>query len=466
MKKRILILLIVCLSPLFSREMGEFVKDIQIKPLQFDVPGITSSTNPSGVEVFSLKNSEFPIVYADILIYHGKKHLGSRPVEIARILEDTWELSGSKTYPKEKFLETLEFYGASFSVSVDYEKTIVSLSYLKKTESIVLPVMQSFFQNPNLDENLLKVTKGKLTEEINRRNDNPSALGSRKAKEAMFRGTIAGTSMKKENINAVSLDELLTFQSQILSEPKRRLLITGDFDLKSWDGFFLNLPKTIQSKEEIITPSILSENVTKEGKDIRLVTKDVNQTFISMMGVLPEHNHPDFYAIQVLNYIIGGGGFNSYYMREIRNNRGLAYSAGSNTDFQENYGTIQFYAMTKSESAKDVLSLMKELIQPNLINSLTEEELLRAKNAIINQFVFQFEDDKRTLSSEVRRRDHKMPEGYLQNFRKEIEKVTLADLKRVGNLYFQSDKMITTIVGPKSLTSFWKGSVKVLQPED
>ncbi|TGL04947.1 insulinase family protein, partial [Leptospira levettii] len=90
----------------------------------------------------------------------------------------------------------------------------------------------------------------------------------------------------------------------------------------------------------------------------------------------------------------------------------------------------------------------------------------RAKNAIINQFVFQFEDDKRTLSSEVRRRDHKMPEGYLQNFRKEIEKVTLADLKRVGNLYFQSDKMITTIVGPKSLTSFWKGSVKVLRPED
>lgn len=464
--KRSIILLLVFVAPVFSREMGEFVKDIVIKPLEFEVPAITSQTNVSGVEVFSLKNAEFPIVYAEILIYHGKKHLGKRPTEIARLLEDTWELSGSTAYPKEKFLETLEFYGASFSVSVDYEKTTISVSYLKKTESIILPVIQSFFQNPNLDDGLLMVTKGKLVEEINRRNDNPSALGSRKAKESMFRGTIAGTSMKKENLETIQKQDLLTFQKEILNESKRRLLITGDFNLQSWDSFFSKTAKIEKTTEELITPDLLSANVTKEGKEIRLVTKDVNQTFISMMGVLPAHNHPDFYAIQVLNYIIGAGGFNSYYMREIRNNRGLAYSAGSNTDFQENYGTIQFYAMTKSESAKEVLSLMKELIQPKLINALTEEELARAKNAIISQFVFQFADDKRTLASEVRRRDHRMPEGYLQNFRKEIDKITLLDLRRVGNLYFQSEKMITTIVGPKNLTSQFGSSVKQIQPED
>ncbi|TGL37727.1 M16 family metallopeptidase [Leptospira perdikensis] len=467
MKRIYIILLTFCFSTISAREMGDFVRDLQFKPLVFEVPEISSIKQTSGVEIFSLKNAEFPIVYADIYVYHGKKHLGKRPVEIARLLEDSWELSGSATYPKEKFLETLEFYGASFSVSIDYEKTVFSITYLKSTEKEVLPVLKSFFATPNLDESLMVTTKGKLGEEIKRRNDNPTALGSRKAKESLFRGTIAGTSMQLPSMESLKLTDLIQFQKEILAEPKRRFLVTGDFDLKSWENFFPNLVEESKQREsETITPSILSENIKKEGKQIRLVTKDVNQTFISMLGVLPEHNHPDFYAIQVLNYIIGAGGFNSYYMREIRNNRGLAYSAGSNTEFQENYGTIQFFAMTKTESAKEVLSLMRELIQPKLIDSLTEEELVRAKNAIINQFVFQFEDDKRTLASEVRRRDHKMPEGYLQNFRKEIDRLTLSDLKRVGKLYFQADKLIVTVVGPKSLESTFQGSVKVLNPED
>ncbi|MCG6152249.1 M16 family metallopeptidase [Leptospira bandrabouensis] len=467
MKRIYLILVIFSFYNLSAREMGEFVGDIKFKPLKFEVPEINSIKHPSGVEVFSLKNSEFPIVYADFYVYHGRKHLGKRPVEITKLLEDTWELSGSKTYPKEKFLETLEFYGATFSVSIDYEKTIFSFSYLTSTEKEVLPIIQSFFEAPYLDESLMLTTKGKLTEEIKRRNDNPTALGSRKAKEALFRGTLAGTSMQIPFLEAVKLKDLTEFQTEILKEPKRRFLVTGDYEIKSYENFFPKLDeKTNEPESELVTPSLLAENVKKEGKDIRLVTKDVNQTFISMIGVLPEHNHPDFYAIQVLNYIIGAGGFNSYYMREIRNNRGLAYSAGSNTEFQENYGTIQFFAMTKTESAKEVLSLMRELIQPKLIDSLTEEELVRAKNAIINQFVFQFEDDKRTLASEVRRRDHKMPDGYLQNFRSEIDKLTLSDLKRVGKLYFQSDKLIVTVVGPNTLESSWKGSVKVLNPED
>ncbi|PJZ82817.1 M16 family metallopeptidase [Leptospira meyeri] len=466
--KRIYIFLIgISFFNLSAREMGEFVRDLQFKPLEFEVPEIKSIKQPSGVEVFSLKNAEFPIVYADIYVYHGRKNLGKRSVEITKLLEDSWELSGSKTFPKEKFLETLEFYGASFSVSIDYEKTIFSFAYLKATEKEVIPIIQSFFDSPNLDDTLVATTKGKLTEELKRRNDNPTALGTRKAKESLFRGTIAGTSMQISSLETVRLVDLIEFQSEILKEPKRRFLVTGDYDLKSFDSFFPNLNPSVENKNvEVITPVNLSENVKKEGKNIRLIEKDVSQTFISMMGVLPEHNHPDFYAIQVLNYIIGAGGFNSYYMREIRNNRGLAYSAGSNTDFQESYGTIQFFAMTKKESAKEVLSLMRELIQPKLIDSLTEEELVRAKNAIINQFVFQFEDDKRTLASEVRRRDHKMPEGYLQNFRKEIDRLTLADLKRVGKLYFQSDKLIVTIVGPKVLESSFQDAVKVINPED
>lgn len=458
-------LLIIFLSTLESREMGDVVKGINLRPLEFSFPKINEFSNSSGVEFYSLKNSEFPIVYAELHIQHGKAHLGKRSPEIARFLEDTWELSGSSLFPKESFLTSLESLGASFSLTIDYDKTILSLSYIKRTEKEVLPIFLSFLEKPNLDQSLMETVRSKLLEEIQRRNDNPQSLGIRKAKESLFAGSILGTSLRPKEIQNLRVEDLVEFQKEILKTDQRRVLLTGDHSREVWENLFPKFPQ-LSAAKEILTPDILRENLKKAGNQIRLVEKDVSQSFLVMLGVLPKHNHPDFYAIQVLNYIIGAGGFNSYYMKEIRNNRGLAYSAGSNTDFTKNYGTIQFYAMTKKESVKEVLGLMKELIQPKSLEGIQEEELARAKNAIISQFVFQFEDDRRVLLSELRRKDHELPLDYFLSFRENIQKVRLEDLRRVGNLYFRPESLLVTVVGPKSLETLWPGQVRMVSPED
>lgn len=450
-----------------ARELGDFVKDITLNPIQFELPGIKSSKTESGVEVLSLPNLEFPIVYADILIYHGNKNIGKRLPLVTRLLENTWSYSGSKSYPGQSFLNKLESLGVDFLVSIDYEKTTIHVSYLKSIEPTVLPILKSFLATPNLTEAAFQNAKTKVNEEILRRNDNPQGLGGRKMREALYFGTVLGSVSTSKDIEKIQIKDLEEFQNEILNEPKKLLLLTGDFNLESWNNFFERSKSAIGKKNtEELNTFVLEKNIQKFKTEIRLVNKDVQQSFISMVGVIPEHKNKDFYAIQVLNYIIGGGGFNSYFMREIRNNRGLAYSAGSVTNFQDQYGTIQFYAMTKTESVPEVLSLMKELIQMDLILKLKEEELVRAKNAIINQFVFQFEDSRRTLLSEVRRRDHLMPEDYLINFRQNIEAVSLEDIKKVGYQYFRNDNLIITIVGPKSISTKLKGKVKILEPEE
>lgn len=466
MKSKIILIFLSFLS-LESRELGEFVKDIPLKPIVFEIPEIEKSKSANGVEILSLKNPEFPIVYADIIIYQGNRNLGKRSVSISRILESSWALSGSKKFPGELYLQKFESLGVGFSVSIDYDKTIIQISYLKSTENQVLPMLQGFLEGPNLTKEAFENSKRKLKEEILRRNDNPQSLGSRKMKEALYFGTIQGRSIQSKEVDDVQISDVEIFQKEIVSEPKKLILLTGDFEKSSWDSFFSKADIASKEKtiEEIDTFTI-DRNIQKFKSEIRLVDKDVQQSFISMVGVLPAHKHKDFYAIQILNYIIGGGGFNSYFMREIRNNRGLAYSAGSATNFQDTYGTIQFYAMTKTESVPEVLKLMKELVQIDLIIQLKEEELVRAKNAIINQFVFQFEDSKRTLASEVRRRDHFMPETYMKDFRKNIEAVSLEDLKKVGYQYFRNDSMIITIVGPKSIKNQLKGNVKIISPEE
>jgi len=172
---------------------------------------------------------------------------------------------------------------------------------------------------------------------------------------------------------------------------------------------------------------------------------------VLLLGTMPAHNHPDFYAIQLLNYIIGGGGFNSYFMTEIRNNRGLAYSSSSSISFEKEYGAFYAYTLTKNESVGEVYKLMRELLSKDTISRIKQSELERAQNAIINQFVFLFQNNAKILSNQLRFDDHNMPKNYLEVYRGNISKVSLADLQRVGDKYFQENLLRTIIVGPKAL---------------
>ncbi|GBF49568.1 peptidase, M16 family [Leptospira ryugenii] len=466
--KRFLLITLLSIVSLSAYSMGDFVKDIELKALQVKVPEILKFSQGDGTELWALPDQDFPIVYAEIYIDFGKKNLGNRNPEIIRLLEDSWHYSGSKSYPKEKLLEEFEALGANFGFSIDYEKTVISLSYLKKDHSQVMKLLQSFWNEPLLDPEIIQTMRNRIADEIRRRNDNPTSLGQRKLRERVYKNTLLGRSMDIQKLNAVSMEDLQTLQKEILSTKERKVLLSGDVKLEEWKSLSNTLQisnASIQTGEEL-NSELIAKNIKATLKTPILIEKDVSQSFVALMGVLPKHNDKDFYAIQVLNYIIGGGGFNSYYMREIRNNRGLAYSAGSTTDFQKSFGTIQFYAMTKTESVPEVLSLMKDLIRKEAIESLREDELQRAKNAIINQFVFLFDDSKKVLRNELRFRDHEMPTDYLPEFRDRINDVSLADIRRVGELYFNPERLTTLVVGPKDLKKSLGESFQTFQAED
>lgn len=468
LKKSVIILASVFTLALSAYEMGDFVREVKIKPMDFSFPQVQKEMLSDGTEILALPSSEFPIVFAEFHIYYGRKNIGKRKTEIIRLLEDSWEFSGTKSFPKDKLLQEFEKLGATFSLSLDYEKTIISLSYLKKDEKRVIELLTSFWTESQLDEDVILTMRGRLADEIKRRNDNPTSLGMRKIKERVLKDTILAKVSSLDGLNAVTTPELKQFQDEIFAEKKRILLLTGDAEISNWKKYLSNLK--IGSAEMQIPEELSSELVNKNISEYKskhlLVEKDVSQAFVVMMGSLPKHNDADFYAIQVLNYIIGGGGFNSYYMREIRNNRGLAYSAGSAADFQKGYGILHFYAMTKTESVPEVLKLMQELIQIDFISKLKEEELTRAKVAITNQFVFLFADSKKVLQNELRFRDHEMPKEYLLHFRENIEKVSLDDLKRVGKKYFDPANLSVLVVGPKALESSLGKQFKLIQPED
>lgn len=456
-------------SPTLSQErkMGQFVSDIAIPELEFRFPEISRLPISERGELISLNSDFFPLTQVEIHFYAGE--FQDIYPEVAPLLFGAWKLGGTKSLEGSKFLERIEYMGAKLSITSSYEKTILSLSYLSKDEDEIFSMLEEWLLNPILDDSSITSVRSQLKDSLLRRNDSVPGLGMRKTKEYAYKNHLRGRSPNITSLEKVRKEDLLNYHKRLIGAPKVNALLSGNSDPTKIQTKLTQLLSKTQTYKPLPYSDIVYEDWKKDFQnlpsDIVLVEKETNQSIVLITGVMPPHNHPDFYAIQLLNYILGGGGFNSYFMTEIRNNKGLAYSTTSHIVFERTHGLFLAYTLTKNESVGEVLKLMENILSQDTINSIKDHELQRAKNAIVNQFVFLFENNQKILANQVRFDDHDMPRDYLKKYRSEMEAVSLKDLQRVGRLYFNSSNLRTVITGPKSLDKQLGKKISVIQPE-
>jgi predicted Zn-dependent peptidase len=196
------------------------------------------------------------------------------------------------------------------------------------------------------------------------------------------------------------------------------------------------------------------------GKKLTLAPPPVNPAsgFFIMNKPLPQStfvsgeltvgkNDPDYYAFSILDFIIGSGGFRSRIFTALRNNEGLAYSAGSFYRARPLYGVFGTYAFTKTESTYQAMRLTSSILKEIAAGSITEDELTWAKKSILNGFIFSFEYPAQIVNQQMTVAFELLPDDYLSGYRKRIETVSRDDLKRVAAKYLREKKRLTLILG-------------------
>jgi zinc protease len=179
-----------------------------------------------------------------------------------------------------------------------------------------------------------------------------------------------------------------------------------------------------------------------------VVDKEIPQTSILLGHQGINKDNPDLYALQVANFILGGGGFNSRMMREVRSNRGLAYSVYSYFRVgQQLPGQFIAGSETKTASTAEVVALLRRLIQQLRDEPVSAAELELARQSLINSFVFAFTDTHSIVSRRVRLDFYRYPEDYLENYQRQIAAVTIADVQRVARQYLRPEDLQIVLVG-------------------
>lgn len=401
---------------------------------------------PNGLVVFLQEDHELPTIDGIARIRGGSRSEPAAKVGLVSLYGEVWRTGGTKTQTGDQLDDYLEVRAAKVETDGNADSTTISLSCLKEDFDDVFKAFTELLRAPEFREDKLDLAKREAFDGISRRNDEISDIAHREAAKLAYGAQNPYARVPEyATVSAITRQDLLDWH-HIYVHPNNIILgITGDFDSAQMEArlrkTFGDWPKGPAAK----APEIHFEPA-KPGYYL-IKKEDVNQSNIHMVALGTTRNNPDYYAIEVFNEVFGGG-FSSRLIQSIRTAQGLAYGVGGGigTHF-DHPGILQLAMGTKSVTTiKAIQSLFAEI--DNLsAKPVSDEEIARAKDTILNNFVFNFDAPDKVLRERMAYEYYGYPADFLERYRAGIEKVTTADVARVILKYLHKDQLAVLVAG-------------------
>jgi zinc protease len=179
------------------------------------------------------------------------------------------------------------------------------------------------------------------------------------------------------------------------------------------------------------------------------ISFDSQQAHIAMGMTAIPRNNPDYFPLLVGNYVLGGGGFVSRLMSEVREKRGLAYSVSSYFAPGKDVGIFQAGLQTKGDQAVLALEVMSSTIAGFIANGPSTAELVAAKSNLVNGYPLRIDNNRKLLDNVSSIAWNNLPIDTMETWTKQVEAVTLEQVKDAFQKYLAMDRMKIVVVGPQ-----------------
>jgi predicted Zn-dependent peptidase len=448
--KRLLISLWIFLSlfPTQSALAGSTVdpRKITFPPLNFKVPAAERVVLDNGMILYLLADRELPLVSIQAYIGTGRVYEPADKTGLAGLTGLVLRGGGTALTPAEELDDELEFMASSVEAGISDDIGTVSMSCLKKNLDRTLELFAQVLTMPAFRNDRVEQGKNLMIENIRRQNDDPKEVADRELLKAIYRNHPLGRYPTIESVNSLTRDDLVAFHARYFHPNNVILAVSGDFQRAE---ILDKLRKAFAGwkKSEVSLPRV-PDPVPTSKPEVLLVKKEIDQTVIRMGHLGIDKNNPDLYAVSVMNTILGGNGFSSRLMSVVRAKEGLAYNVESSFRAGRRFpGTFTAETETKSGTTTKAIGLMEGIISDMTRQPVSDEELSLARESIINSFIFAFTTPASVVAQQARLEYYGYPKGYLENYRKNIAKVTKSDVLRVARKYLFPERLILVVVG-------------------
>ena len=302
-------------------------EQIAFEPLDFTPPSAADFRHvlPDGTVVYLAESHEFPLIDLSITFKGGASLDSAEIPGLASMTASMLREGGTASLSPEAFDEQLDFLATQASVSAGGTSTTASMNCLKKTFDESLGLFLSMLKEPAFNADRLAVTKARLMAQLEQRNDDASGILGREWRQLLFGAEhFEGSLPTAASVEAITPERLAEMHTRIVHPGNMIVSVSGDFDSAE---MLAKLEKAFADWErgEPVADPPVPDHVLTPG--LYHIPKDIPQGKVAIGMRSITRDDPDAIPLNVLNDILGGGGFTSRIMRSVRSNEGLAYSA-------------------------------------------------------------------------------------------------------------------------------------------
>lgn len=415
------------------------------------IPVVEQYRLNNGIEVYYLKSDTVPLVHMQIIVTGGGFEVPDDKLGLHSLWGDTVVFSGSEAMDRDQLSNYLESRASAFSFHADMERSSFILRSMAHYFERDLRTVFEVLQNPRLAAQDFELLRKRLLQELERRDENPAKWAALGMNRLYWGDTLRGRYATRRTVAALKAEDLRAWHNQIWRGERLSIAVTGSIGapplLKLLNETFGKLVVQPKAAPDLSKMHVLP---VAKGNELRVLPKEIPQTTVIYRAPGMKHTDPDYYALRILDFLLGGDSFNSYLTQKIRTEKGWAYTAYSSFDTDDFTGSVTLFTQTANNNLPDVLALIDSILaQPK--QYIDAKKIEQAKLSLRNKFVFLFENPAQYMKLYLQLKWDGLPETYLADYVKNLRKVTETDVLRVARKYYRPENFTVLLCGPKDV---------------
>jgi zinc protease len=399
----------------------------------------------NGIVVFFQEDHELPFVSGAVLIPGGSRDEDPGKAGLIGLYGQAWRTSGTAQMSGDAMDDLLEAKAAHIETDGDDDSTAIAWDSLKGDADQVFSLAMGLLFHPKFSQEKLELAEQQEASSIVRRNDDEGQIAEREAAKLVYGANSPYTRQPElATIGAVTVADLEAWHDRTL---KGKLIvgISGDFDPVAMEA---KVRAAFEGLPPVTPEPARHDQFAGPTPGVYFIDKpDVDQSNVAIMALGTDRHNPDVPTLALMDEILGGG-FASRLFQKIRTELGLAYAVDGGFGLEYDHpGMFEVSLMTKSASTVDATRVAEAEIAALNTRPFTQAELDRAKDDILNSFLFRYDTRDKVLDERERLEFYGYPADYLETYRAAVEKVTLADLTAAAKKYIHPEKMAVLVVG-------------------
>ncbi|MBD1848903.1 pitrilysin family protein [Leptolyngbya sp. FACHB-711] len=401
---------------------------------------------PNGLRVYLLEDHELPLVGGTATIYTGDRLEPADKVGLAGITGAVIRSGGTAAHPPDMLNQLLEQRAASIETGIDTTAGSAGFSALSEDLEEVFGLFAEVLRQPALPQDKIDLVKTQIRGSIARRNDDPDSIAQREFSKLLYGADSPyARTVEYATLDNISRQDVQQFYQQYFHPNKMLLGIIGDFDSAKMRSL---IEAKLGDWQPVGADKIDPPQATqaKQGGVFLVDQPQLTQSSVLMGHLGGKLNDPDYAPLTVMNEVLSS--FGGRLVNEVRSRQGLAYSVYAFWSPTFDYpGTFTAGGQTRSDATVPFIQSTLEQIEKIRTRPVTEAELSRAKDSVLNAFIFRFSTPFATLSRVMRYDYYGYPQDFIFQYQKQVEATTAADIQRAAQTHLQPDKLVTLVVG-------------------